>query len=160
MSSTASLASWVFICATYLRWRPAVREQQLDNGFDTKTRPKFQPWLAWYGLCCSIVLCMKNFRWSWLTVLLSGYKVFIRGASFWGHYIFSWGYTLAPYAVFTGLIVLLAFPLVKNWVKNGVWDWGVPSLFGIDLHNGASEQYVEPVRHAWERWCDDLLDRL
>lgn len=88
---------------------------------------------------------------------MAGYKVFTRAAPFWHLYAFSWGYTLAPYTVLFGFILLLTAQLVRLRIDYGFWTWGIPLLVRIDLTTGAAGPFVTPLVGYWERALDKLL---
>jgi hypothetical protein len=95
-----------------------------------------------------------------MIVTLGGYKAFTRGAGFWNSYTFSWGYTLAPYAVMAVFITLIAARLVRFRLVGGFWSLRVPLLQRIDLCTGAVSVCQTPLVGLWERHLDKILDAL
>lgn len=56
MTSIAGLMSWFGICVTYVRFYAGMKAQ----GFDRSTLPyksRFQPYLGWYGVFSTIIVC-------------------------------------------------------------------------------------------------------
>jgi len=150
MAATACLLSWAAICWSFLRWRKAHQKQQMEKVLGPIARSRLQPYMARYGLCCSIFLCV-----------FQGYKAFTRGSLFWKEYAaFSWGYTLAPYAVFSGIVILMGTRLLKFRLERGFWSWGMVSSARADLVNGISEPYVDIEVSKWEKWLDTALDKI
>jgi hypothetical protein len=92
---------------------------------------------------------------------MAGYKVFTRAAPFWGLYTFAWGYTLAPYVAFSGLIILIGARIVRIRLAGGFWTLQIPLLGKVDLANGrAGVQTVPPYVPTWEKWLDTVLNPL
>lgn len=56
MTAIAGLMSWFGICVTYVRFHKGMQRQ----GYDRSTLPfysRFQPYLGWYGVISTIVVC-------------------------------------------------------------------------------------------------------
>lgn len=53
------LFTWAVICATYLRFRRAVKVQRQVSAIPPKSRSLLQPYLAIYGLSMSILLSIS-----------------------------------------------------------------------------------------------------
>ena len=160
MATTAALASWVIICGTYIRWRQALRKQGRERMVDNNARAKGQPYLAAFALFASTLLCISPSKFRLMTVGLSGYKAFTRSRSFWGLYTFDWGYSLAPYAVFAGLLLLIALRMVRYRLLDGHWNLRVPKLGQADITSGTTGPYREPEMSSWERKLDELLNHI
>lgn len=61
MTSVAGLMSWFGICVTYVRFYAGLKAQ----GFDRTTLPfhsRFQPYLGWYGVFSTIIICFVRLR--------------------------------------------------------------------------------------------------
>jgi hypothetical protein len=89
---------------------------------------------------------------------MAGCQVFTRVAPFWQLYPSEWVYTLAPYTVLFGFIILLTVQLVRLRMDYGFWTLGIPSLVKIDLTTGAAGEFVTPLVGAWEKAFDELLN--
>lgn len=124
-------------------------------------KPEQKVNLAWRYMvsalrsCWVLVISPPNSQ----TVALAGYKAFLRGTPFWGLYTFAWGYTLAPYAVFAGVTILVAIRLVGFRIEDGFWNWRTSPLRRVDLTSGTSRSHSEPHMPRWERNLDAVFDR-
>jgi hypothetical protein len=56
MTTTAILIPWAAICASYIRFRSAVRVQRIGKVISEESKSVLQPYLAWYGLIWCTVL--------------------------------------------------------------------------------------------------------
>ena len=83
--------------------------------------------------------------------------MFTWGSPFWAKYTFDWGYTLAPYAVFGVILILLGICLLQFRIAEGSWSLLIVSPLKADLTNGISDPYVNIHVSKRENWLDTAL---
>ncbi|POW03530.1 hypothetical protein PSTT_11005 [Puccinia striiformis] len=75
VSAMGGIFTWWSVCLTYIRFHKGLRARGIDrNKFDYKA--PFQPYLSYYGLVMLTAI-----------VLMSGFKVFLKGNWSWGTFI-------------------------------------------------------------------------
>lgn len=67
VATATQLVTWISMCVTYLRWRKAAAVQGVDRA-TLPYRSWAQPYAAWIGLVCSVIVTLGN-----------GYSVFKTG---------------------------------------------------------------------------------
>jgi len=132
--------SWVVILATYLRFRRAVEVQSQRSAIPSEALSPLQPYLAYFGLTMSFLLSKLHFPIALMKVIFQGYLVFARNRLPPG---VSWSPTVVPWIIMGLLTVLMLGWYVHGGITKNEWDWRVPRLQKVDLHNGAAPEIVE-----------------
>lgn len=142
LSTTGSVISWSLICATYLRFRLAVLNQPgMETAIPVKAKSPLQPYLAIYGfILSSLIGCYFVVHSTNYVVVFQGFQVFWRGDAVWNWTDSYWGYTVCPWIALALILVVVFAYLIHDYFtrENRRWNWLIPNLMRIDLHNGVA----------------------
>lgn len=164
MSATGGLICWASICGTYLRFRKAVRFQELKDEVVKEAKSPLEPVLAWYGLLWSLFLCSpQNSCRANPKAVFQGYLMFARYNPYWAIVSTSWGFTVGPYALTGGFCMFVIAWLVRTRVRQGFWTLQVKPLDKVDLSKGVAPKIVtqegsdlNPWRNIFHRILEAL----
>jgi len=163
---TCALVPWAVICATYLRFRIAVRKQHMQRAIPEKAISHYQPYLAIYGLSWSCLLSTSPLRFMYrkilILVLFQGFEVFSRHNEIWAHLASSWGFTIAPWIAIAGVFVLVFAWIAKRYKTSKQWSFEVPRAGRVDLHNGVAPLVKQDPEdeNRWKRALFRILNAL
>jgi hypothetical protein len=78
-------------------------------------------------------------------VIFQGFQVFWRGNSVWDWTDNSWGYTVCPWIALVLIIIVVFAYLIHDYFtrENRRWNWLIPNLSRIDLHNGVARPILD-----------------
>ncbi|KAI9155663.1 putative proline-specific permease put4 [Paramyrothecium foliicola] len=116
--NTGAFQSWICCCICYLRFRKATIAQGVT---DLPMRSRFQPYTAWVSMVAFSIL-----------LLLSGFKVFIRGQWDVGTFI----------SAYVGIPIFLCIFLAHKLTVGRHDPWLIDPL-EVDLHSGLAEVMAE-----------------
>lgn len=157
LTVACAVLPWAVICATYLRFRRAVRVHGMEDYIPQEARSPLQPYLAIYGLIMSSILSGTAITvYANLLVIFSGYAVFTRNNAIWSRINNDWGYSIGPWATLAAFCIILFILFAR-----GGWSFGVPSLLNVDVHDGVSKVVADDVRQRskFEKRLIWLLDK-
>ena len=149
MITTGVLIAWTIVFATYLRYIRVLKERDLVREVIEDAKSPLQPYLAWYGLCWCIFICncrlMKIFL---ILVTFEGAKAYARVNAFWAMDKTYWAFSLAPFAVLSGFVLILI-----GWTIHGGWnEWKLTPLAHVNLHGRTKTETREESRQSkWEK---------
>lgn len=131
-SVTGCLIGWAGICGTYLRFRQAYQYQRIEAEMVPKAVSLLQPYLAWYG-----------FLWAVFLTAFQGYLIYARNDRYWTIVSTSWGFTVSPYLLIGGFVLLLLVWFIVTRLRQGFWTWQIKSLGSIDLVRGVAPKTIK-----------------
>jgi amino acid permease len=163
MSVTGCSIAWVGICSSYLRFRKIIHAQALNDNLVSASVSPLQPYLAWYGLFWSLLMGNPSL-YKLIPVFLQGYLAFTRGNTYWNIVSSNWGYSLAPYSLVAGSIILFMGWAIKSYIFQGQLPWQVARVYRVDLFTGVAPSdsfgMENPSKLGWRRVVTSVLNAL
>jgi hypothetical protein len=97
-----------------------------------------------------------------LEAFFQGYLIFARYNQYWSRVSNSWGFTVGPYALIGGFVVLISTWLIRTRVTQGLWTWQIKPLKKVDLTRGVAPKAIDPLQdnRPWRRALRRLLEAL
>src|ERR1700726_1237562 len=104
-----------------------------------------QPYLAWYGFLWAVFLSKPYFASVTLTSVAAfqGYLIYARNDRYWTIVSTSWGFTVSPYLLIGGFVLLLLVWFIVTRLRQGFWTWQIKSLGSIDLVRGVAPKTIK-----------------